>query len=77
MHQIKGGKSNKFIFFMLKMIVEVLKETVTNIREYSSNLDKYVNRLLKVMSTSLVMSTKEIMEKFHLKSKETFYRYYL
>ncbi len=72
-----NGDSTLFIEFMLKMILK----TIINIRENINNqfnyIDTYVKKLLNVMEKDIPMSSREIMDKLGLKSKETFRKNYL
>ena len=69
-----NGDSNVFIEFMLKMISESLDD-VSIIPIDNNTLN--INNLLDVMEVNKPMSSKEIMKKLKIKSKETLRNNYL
>lgn len=73
----KQGNSNKFIEFMLRMINETLEEVINTSNNTIIQNNSYINKLLDVMEYNLPMSSKEIMIKLGLKSKESFRANYL
>ena len=60
---------------MLKVIDEVLDTYIKNSEKQIRHFNIYVDRLLHVMDE--VMSTLELMEKLHLKSRSSFREHYL
>lgn len=72
-----NGNSTNFIEFMLNMILKTLYNIGENINQQTNFATSYVNKLLKVMKTNVPMTSKEIMDKLNLKSKETFRKNYL
>ena len=69
-----NGDSNVFIEFMLKMISESLDEvSIIPIDNNTIN----INNLLDVMEVNKPMTSKEIMKKLKIKSKETLRNNYL
>ena len=69
-----NGDSNVFIEFMLKMISESLDEV--SIMPIDNNTIN-INNLLNVMEINKPMTSKEIMKKLKIKSKETLRNNYL
>ena len=69
-----NGDSNVFIEFMLKMISESLDEV--SIMPIDNNTLN-INNLLDVMEVNKPMTSKEIMKKLKIKSKETLRNNYL
>ena len=69
-----NGDSNVFIEFMLKMISESLDEV--SIMPIDNNTIN-INNLLDVMEINKPMTSKEIMKKLKIKSKETLRNNYL
>ncbi len=69
-----NGDSNAFIEFMLKMISESLDEV--SIMPIDNNTIN-INNLLDVMEINKPMTSKEIMKKLKIKSKETLRNNYL
>lgn len=73
----KNDNSNIFIEFMLKMINETLDDVSVNILEPIDNITININKLLSVMKVNEPMTSKEIMNKLNIKSKETLRSGYL
>ncbi|MEG2275570.1 MAG: Fic family protein [Clostridia bacterium] len=73
----KNGESNVFIEFMLKMINEVLNELEEETYLQSNCSNRYLRDLLNVMELNAPLTANEIMEKLHVKSKETLRKNYL
>ena len=73
----KQGNSNKFIEFMLRMINETLEEVINASNNKIIQSNSYITKLLDVMEYNIPMSSKDIMNKLGLKSKEAFRANYL
>ncbi|MEG2711456.1 MAG: Fic family protein [Clostridia bacterium] len=73
----KNGELNVFIEFMLKMINEVLNELEEETYLQSNCSNRYLRDLLNVMELNAPLTANEIMEKLHVKSKETLRKNYL
>lgn len=73
----KEGNSNKFIEFMLRMINETLEEVINNSYDIIIQGNSYITKLLDIMEYNIPMTSKEIMNKLGLKSKETLRANYL
>lgn len=73
----KEGNSNKFIEFMLRMINETLEEVINNSNDIIIQGNSYITKLLDIMEYNIPMTSKEIMNKLGLKSKETLRANYL
>ena len=73
----KEGNSNKFIEFMLRMINETLEEVINNSYDIIIQANSYIAKLLDIMEYNIAMTSKEIMNKLGLKSKETLRANYL
>ena len=73
----KEGNSNKFIEFMLRMIDETLEDVLKTSTNIILQSNSYIARLLEVMDYNIPMSSKDIMNKLGLKSKEAFRANYL
>ena len=73
----KEGNSNKFIEFMLRMIDETLEDVLNTSTNIILQSNSYIARLLEVMDYNIPMSSKDIMNKLGLKSKEAFRANYL
>ncbi len=71
------GNSDRFIEFMLDQIDRILDEVSAQISEEPRQTSEYVKRLLAVMEPEVPYTATEIMERLHLKSKETFRKHYL
>ena len=70
------GKSNVFILFMLDVINKAIKDLTKDTRNHYNHLNKHIEALLEVVD-SYPQSTKELMEKLGLKSKDSFRKNYL
>ena len=66
-----------FIEFMLEQIDNVLEQLLIQIKASGEMLSPYVTKMLDLMEYNLPYSAKQIMEKLHLKSKETFRKHYM
>ena len=73
----KNGNSNIFIEFMLEQIDHVLDKLIVQINNDNEMYSPYVTRMLDVMEYDVPYSAKQIMEKLHLRSKETFRKNYM
>ena len=71
------GASTIFIEFMLSQIDSILDDISVQIREDNQQLSEYIKKLLDVMEYDVPYTSKMLMEKLGLKSKEGFRRNYL
>jgi len=71
------GSSTSFIEFMLSQIDKILDDISVQIREDNEQLSEYVKKLLDIMEYDIPYTSKALMEKLELKSKEGFRRNYL
>ena len=71
------GASTIFIEFMLSQIDKILDDISVQISENSEHLSEYIKKLLDVMEYDIPYTSKRLMEKLGLKSKEGFRRNYL
>lgn len=71
------GASTTFIEFMLTQIDKILDDISVQIREDNEQLPEYIRKLLDVMEYDIPYTSKALMEKMGLKSKEGFRRNYL
>ena len=71
------GESTSFIEFMLSQIDKILDDISVQISEESEQLSEYIKKMLDVMEYDIPYTSKTIMEKLGLKSKEGFRRNYL
>lgn len=71
------GESTVFIEFMLSQIDKILDDIVVQISEDNELLTENIKRLLNVMEYDIPYTSKSLMEKLGLKSKEGFRRNYL
>ena len=62
---------------MLAQIDQILDEISVQIREDSEQLSEYIKKLLDVMEYDIPYTSKALMEKLELKSREGFRRNYL
>ena len=62
---------------MLSQIDKILDEVIVQMNESNEQLSEYVKRLLEVMEYDIPYTSKSLMEKLELKSKEGFRRNYL
>ena len=72
-----NGNSNEFIEFMLKMINETLDEVSNTVPDIVDNTTININKLLDVMEINKPMTSKELMDKLNIKTKETLRSGYL
>lgn len=73
----KNGNSNKFIEFMLNMIVETLNEAIKVPSIELTNESININKLLSIMDINNPLTANIIMERLGIKSKETLRKQYL
>lgn len=73
----KAGNSDAFIEFMLKQIDDILEEISGQPAEEGEPLTEYVKKMLAVMEFGVPYTSRTIMDKLGLKSKETFRKNYL
>ena len=71
------GSSTIFIEFMLQQIDKILEEISVQMSGENENLSEAVKKLLEVMEYDVPYTSKELMEKMGLKSREGFRRNYL
>ena len=71
------GASTIFIEFMLSQIDKILDDISVQISEDHEQLSEYIIKLLEVMEYNIPYTSKSLMEKLGLKSKEGFRRNYL
>lgn len=71
------GASTIFIEFMLLQIDRILDDIAARINEDSEQLSETIRKLLEVMEYDIPYTSKALMEKLGLKSKEGFRRNYL
>jgi len=71
------GASTIFIEFMLSQIDKILDDISVQISEDKERLSEYIKKLLEVMEYDVPYTSKALMEKLGLKSKEGFRRNYL
>ena len=71
------GASTVFIEFMLSHIDKILEDVSVQISEDQEQLSEYIKKLLEVMEYDIPYTSKALMEKLGLKSKEGFRRKYL
>ena len=62
---------------MLRMINETLEEVINNSNDIIIQGNSYITKLLDIMEYNIPMTSKEIMNKLGLKSKETLRANYL
>ena len=72
-----NGNSNEFIEFMLKMINETLDEVSNTVPDIVDNTTININKLLDVMEINKPVTSKELMDKLNIKTKETLRSGYL
>lgn len=72
-----AGESTFFIDFMLSQIDKILDELSFQIDEDNGQFSEYIKKLLEVMEYDTSYTSKALMEKLGLKSKEGFRRNYL
>ena len=71
------GESTRFIEFMLSQIDKILDDISVQIREDNEQISEYIKRMLDVMEYDIPYTSRALMEKLGLKSKEGFRRNYL
>jgi Fic family protein len=71
-----AGKSTPFILFMLDVIDKAIQDILADSRQHFNHLDRYINALMSVME-SYPQSAKELMEKLHIVSRNSFRDNYL
>ena len=71
------GTSTIFIEFMLSQIDKILDDIVVQFSDDNELLSEYIKRLLDVMEYDIPYTSKSLMDKIGLKSKEGFRRNYL
>lgn len=72
-----AGESTIFIEFMLSQIDSILNEISVQISEENEYLSETIKKLLEVMEYDIPYTSKSLMEKLGLKSREGFRRNYL
>ena len=72
-----AGESTIFIEFMLSQIDKILDEISVQINEENEHLSETVKKLLDVMEYDIPYTSKTLMERLALKSREGFRRNYL
>lgn len=72
-----AGESTIFIEFLLSQTDKILDEVSVQISEENEGLSEAVKRLLEVMEYDIPYTSKALMEKLQLKSREGFRRNYL
>lgn len=72
-----AGESTIFIEFMLSQIDRILEDISIQINEENEQLPESVKKLLEVMEYDVPYTSKTLMEKLNLKSREGFRRNYL
>ena len=71
------GESTAFIEFMLSQIDRILDDVSAQVSEENEKLSEGIKRLLEVMEYDIPYTSKALMEKLGLKSREGFRRNYL
>ena len=71
------GESTIFIEFMLQQIDKILDDIFVQLRGENEHLPEAVKKLLEVMEYDIPYTSRELMEKLELKSREGFRRNYL
>lgn len=71
------GESTFFIEFMLSQIDKILDDVSVQINEDNEQISEYIKKLLEVMEYDIPYTSKTLMEKLGLRSKEGFRRNYL
>lgn len=72
-----AGEFTVFIEFMLSQIDKVLEEVSVQLGEEDEHLSETVKKLLEVMEYDIPYTSKTLMDKLELKSREGFRRNYL
>ena len=70
------GKSNEFIVFMLKVILNAVSEILKDTHNHYNHISKQISALLEVLQ-SYPMTAQELMDKLELKSRDGFRKNYL
>ena len=73
----RSGSSTIFIEFMLSQIDKILDEVSAQITGDNEQLPEHIQSLLSIMEYEVAYTSKALMEKLGLKSKEGFRRNYL
>ena len=73
----RSGSSTIFIEFMLSQIDKILDEVSAQITGDNEQLPEHIQRLLSIMEYEVAYTSKALMEKLGLNSKEGFRRNYL
>ena len=71
------GEATVFIEFMLSQIDRILDDVSAQVSEENEKLSEGIKRLLEVMEYDIPYTSKALMEKLGLKSREGFRRNYL
>ena len=71
------GKSTYFIEFMLAVIDDTLSKAMIDIKRNTVKKTIYIDKLMKVMKVGEALTSKEILDRLGLKSKETLRKNYL
>ena len=71
------GESTAFIEFMLSQIDRILDDVSAQVSEENEKLSEGIKRLLEVMEYDIPYTSKALMEKLGMKSREGFRRNYL
>lgn len=71
------GNSDSFIEFMLDMIDQVLDDVILQVSRANAETSEYVKKMLNVMEYDIPYTSKDIMERLGLKSKETLRKNYI
>lgn len=72
-----NGNSNEFIVFMLKMINETIINLVKNNNEQTFSNSIYLEKMQRNLSKNIWYTSNQILEKLHLKSKESLRKNYI
>lgn len=72
-----AGESTIFIEFMLSQIDRILDDISVQISEKNEQLSEYIKKLLAAMEYDIPYTSRTLMEKLGLKSREGFRRNYL
>ena len=72
-----NGESTIFIEFILSQIDKVLDDISKQVSEDNEQLSEHIKKMLDVMEYDIPYTSKSLMEKLELKSKEGFRRNYL
>ena len=71
-----NGSCNAFILFMLKAIIDAVKDIVNDAQKHTAHISVYIKKLLSIL-TDVPLTANEIMEKLGIKSKESFRKNYM